>query len=124
MRHSPTSFHSLHLGSQQTGLGNYHLSPHTGLGGSFDGASDPTRKSNTGAPTHESGAQNLHHGSVDAKPGSNDKEMSLADAGFQAPQNDDSAIDLEDDPMLMTVGKYGDMMASDPADTEGNVIVI
>ncbi|RAL05602.1 RFX family transcription factor [Aspergillus ibericus CBS 121593] len=45
-------------------------------------------------------------------------------AGFQAPNNDDSAIDLDDDSMLMNVGKYGDMMVSDPADAEGDVVVI
>ncbi|PLB51837.1 DNA damage and replication checkpoint protein Rfx1 [Aspergillus steynii IBT 23096] len=45
-------------------------------------------------------------------------------AAFHAPNNDDSAIDLDDDSMLMTVGKYGDMMASDPADAEGDVVVI
>ncbi|KAL5003122.1 hypothetical protein BDV10DRAFT_155629 [Aspergillus recurvatus] len=43
---------------------------------------------------------------------------------FHAPNHDDSAIDLDDDSMLMTVGKYGDMMVSDPADAEGDVIVI
>ncbi|KAJ5220621.1 uncharacterized protein N7469_009508 [Penicillium citrinum] len=40
------------------------------------------------------------------------------------PNNDDSAIDLEDDPMMIAVGKYNDMMASDPADAEGDVVVI
>jgi regulatory factor X len=45
-------------------------------------------------------------------------------ASFHASNNDDSAIDLDDDSMLMTVGKYGDMMASDPADAEGDVVVI
>ncbi|KAL4890454.1 hypothetical protein BDV59DRAFT_94228 [Aspergillus ambiguus] len=45
-------------------------------------------------------------------------------ANFNGPNNDDSAIDLDDDSMLMTVGKYGDMMASDPADAEGDVVVI
>ncbi|KAL4909471.1 hypothetical protein BDW74DRAFT_82151 [Aspergillus multicolor] len=43
---------------------------------------------------------------------------------FHASNHDDSAIDLDDDSMLMTVGKYGDMMASDPADAEGDVIVV
>ncbi|KAL2361280.1 hypothetical protein RJZ56_005818 [Blastomyces dermatitidis] len=38
--------------------------------------------------------------------------------------HDDSAIDLEDDSGLLTVSKYGDMMASDPADAEGQVIVV
>jgi regulatory factor X len=38
-----------------------------------------------------------------------------------APNNDDSAIDLDDESM---VGKYGDMMASDTADANGDVVVI
>ena len=41
-----------------------------------------------------------------------------------APNNDDSAIDLDDESMLMSVGKYGDMMASDTADANGDVVVI
>lgn len=41
-----------------------------------------------------------------------------------APNNDDSAIDLDDDSVLMAVGKYGDMMVSDPADAEGDVVVV
>ena len=45
-------------------------------------------------------------------------------ASLNSLNNDDSAIDLDDDSMLMSVGKYGDMMASDPADAEGDVIVI
>ena len=56
----------------------------------------------------------------------NEKPSGVSDSmtGFQAPNNDDSAIDLDDDSMLMTVGKYGDMMVSDPADAEGDVVVI
>lgn len=56
----------------------------------------------------------------------NQKSTSVAEniANFHATNNDDSAIDLEDDSMLMAVGKYGDMMASDPADAEGDVVVI
>ncbi|KAL1957661.1 hypothetical protein VTO42DRAFT_5638 [Malbranchea cinnamomea] len=38
--------------------------------------------------------------------------------------HDDSAIDLDDDSMLLTTGKYGDMTASDPADAEGEVVVV
>lgn len=55
----------------------------------------------------------------------NDKST-IADgiASLQSMNNDDSAIDLGDDSMLMSVGKYGDMMASDPADAEGDVVVI
>lgn len=56
----------------------------------------------------------------------NPKPTTVAEniANFHAGNNDDSAIDLDDDSMLMSVGKYGDMMASDPADAEGDVVVI
>lgn len=56
----------------------------------------------------------------------NDKPAGVPEgiAHFAAPNNDDSAIDLDDDSMLITVGKYGDMMVSDPADAEGDVVVI
>ncbi|KAF9890915.1 hypothetical protein FE257_005172 [Aspergillus nanangensis] len=54
----------------------------------------------------------------------NDKPVPESIPNFHPPNNDDSAIDLDDDSMLMTVGKYGDMMASDPADAEGDVVVI
>ncbi|KAE8145244.1 hypothetical protein BDV25DRAFT_133964 [Aspergillus avenaceus] len=56
----------------------------------------------------------------------NEKHVNIPEniANFHASNNDDSAIDLDDDSMLMTVGKYGDMMASDPADAEGDVVVI
>lgn len=42
--------------------------------------------------------------------------------GLQAPNHDDSGIGLDDDSMLMAVGKY-DMM-TDTADAEGDVVVI
>jgi regulatory factor X len=64
------------------------------------------------------------NGHSDFKHPPNEKRLSLADPGFQTHNNDDSAIDLEDDTMLMAVGKYGDMMVSDPADAEGDVVVI
>lgn len=38
--------------------------------------------------------------------------------------NDDSAIDLDEESTLLTVPKYGDMTASDPADADGDVVVI
>ncbi|ODH21163.1 hypothetical protein ACO22_05694 [Paracoccidioides brasiliensis] len=38
--------------------------------------------------------------------------------------HDDSAIDLDDDPALVTESKYGDITASDPADEEGQVVVV
>ncbi|KAF7596289.1 hypothetical protein BBP40_002433 [Aspergillus hancockii] len=72
----------------------------------------------------------LDRSQVEAEPHSNnvqnEKAADISEnmASFHASNNDDSAIDLDDDSMLMTVGKYGDIMASDPADAEGDVVVI
>ena len=38
--------------------------------------------------------------------------------------NDDSAIALEEDSVLLGTTKYTDMTLSDPADAEGDVIVV
>ncbi|KAN0072371.1 hypothetical protein V8E54_009300 [Elaphomyces granulatus] len=53
----------------------------------------------------------------------NEEPMANAEdiPSLPAPNNDDSAIDLDDESM---VGKYGDMMASDTADANGDVVVI
>ncbi|GAB1200591.1 hypothetical protein APSETT444_009965 [Aspergillus pseudonomiae] len=86
----------------------------------------------TSAPAesiHQS-RSSLERSQMDAEPQSsnapNEKPVDISEniASFHASNNDDSAIDLDDDSMLMTVGKYGDMMASDPADAEGDVVVI
>ncbi|KAG5293371.1 hypothetical protein I7I50_03756 [Histoplasma capsulatum G186AR] len=58
----------------------------------------------------------------------NDKTIAATN-GSVSPSNrnlthDDSAIDLEDDSALLNANKYGDMMASDPADAEGQVVVV
>jgi regulatory factor X len=42
--------------------------------------------------------------------------------GSQAPNHDDSGIGLDDDSMLMSVGKY-DIM-TDTTDAEGDVVVV
>ncbi|KAF3482392.1 RfxA [Arthroderma uncinatum] len=48
------------------------------------------------------------------------------DTSLEASQlnNDDSAIALEDDSVLLGTSKYTDMTLSDPADAEGDVIVV
>ncbi|KAJ5889021.1 hypothetical protein N7495_009062 [Penicillium taxi] len=79
--------------------------------------------SNPNHPVNQNGPH-IPNDEGDVKHIPNDKELSLEDPGLQGPNNDDSAIDLEDDPLMMVVGKYGDMMASDPADAEGDVVVI
>lgn len=65
-------------------------------------------------------------GGLNRGPSTNDKPTNSSEniATIHTSNNDDSAIDLDDDSMLMSVGKYGDMMASDPADAEGDVVVI
>ncbi|OJJ41363.1 hypothetical protein ASPWEDRAFT_23457 [Aspergillus wentii DTO 134E9] len=84
----------------------------------------------TAADEISQGRESLERSHMEAEPNSNtletEKPNSITEniASFHAPTNDDSAIDLDDDSMLMSVGKYGDMMASDPADAEGDVVVI
>ncbi|KAK2801696.1 hypothetical protein FQN50_007609 [Emmonsiellopsis sp. PD_5] len=51
----------------------------------------------------------------------NAKSISTNQRGLN---HDDSAIDLDDDSVLIAASKYGDMMASDPADAEGDVVVV
>jgi regulatory factor X len=54
-----------------------------------------------------------------------EKSVTLSESmgNLHATHHDDSAIELCDDSILMSVGKY-DMMASDPADAEGDVVVV
>ncbi|KAJ5698023.1 hypothetical protein N7462_000028 [Penicillium macrosclerotiorum] len=119
MRHTPSSLQNMTFGSEQTGLGNFTLKrngipePPT-----FERANASRTKPNT-SPSIDRDTEREQ--TIDEEP---DTKHVHSEVGFQAPNNDDSAIDLEDDPMLMAVGKYGDMMASDPADAEGDVVVI
>lgn len=131
MRNSPGSLQSATFGPEQAGLGSLHTRQSAGPEQkSFmtsEGPEDSQSRSNPSPSSdHGSGdrAGNQPSEDLDSKRAPNEKQLSLADAGFQAPNNDDSAIGLDDDPMLITVGKYGDMMASDPADAEGDVVVI
>lgn len=126
MRNTPGSLQSMTFGSEQASMGSFQLKqnavpePPT-----FETVRGAHLKTNNSASPDPRGTRDQ---TVDEEPDTKHvptaKELALADVGFQAPNNDDSAIDLEDDPMLMAVGKYGDMMASDPADAEGDVIVI
>lgn len=125
MRYTPSSLQSMAYGPEQPGMGDFHIKPNKPDQASFNGANplQPKSQSPSSAnPSHEQQSGFGEHNN--AKRGPNEKNLALADSGFQPGNNDDSAIDLEDDPMLMTVGKYGDMMASDPADAEGDVVVI
>lgn len=127
MRHTPSTLQSATFAPEQSGLGNFHVKENaSGDNASSNGTNPPQSKPESTSPSADQSRprDRAAGGQNDAKRGSADKELALADTGFQASNNDDSAIDLEDDPMLMTVGKYGDMMASDPADAEGDVVVI
>ncbi|KAJ5169252.1 uncharacterized protein N7482_004846 [Penicillium canariense] len=126
MRNSPASLQSMTFGAEQTSMGSFQLKPNAPEPPTFEAAGHGAQsKPNTSQSPDPRGTRDQ---TVDEEPDTkhipNDKELALTDTGFQAPNNDDSAIDLEDDTMLMAVGKYGDMMASDPADAEGDVIVI
>ena len=74
------------------------------------------------------GRKSSHHRTA-AQPSANqgklpDSQVNSNMASVHAFNNDDSAIGLDDDSMLISDGKYGDMMASDPADAEGDVVVV
>lgn len=66
--------------------------------------------------------ENGSNNSMEAKRGASDRDTDVV--MNNSPSNDDSAIGLDDDSLLLPAGKYGDMMASDPADAEGEVIVV
>jgi regulatory factor X len=123
MRNTPGSLQSATFGPES--LGNFQLKQDCAVEPSPFEVSNVSQKSNATPPvpqsTHQAQPANHH---PDFKHPPNEKRLSLQDQGFQGHNNDDSAIDLEDDTMLLAVGKYGDMMVSDPADAEGDVVVI
>ncbi|KAJ5126405.1 uncharacterized protein N7443_009445 [Penicillium atrosanguineum] len=119
MRSTANSLQSMTFGAEQPGLGNFNLKPNVA------GVAHAQAKSNRIPSVDTNQAhRRAGDGESDVKQVSDEKELALAESGFQSPNNDDSAIDLGDDPMMIAVGKYGDMMASDPADAEGDVVVI
>ncbi|EAW12521.1 RFX family transcription factor [Aspergillus clavatus NRRL 1] len=139
MRSTPSTLQNAASGSNQSGPTNFLLRQANDASAAKNGSfmtleeqhSGGSRsRSNTSPTTAELNTQNrpplnqpveIDHPSMEGeKPPSINESM----AGFHAPNNDDSAIDLDEDSMLMSVGKYGDMMASDPADAEGDVVVI
>ncbi|KAJ5736455.1 uncharacterized protein N7483_001580 [Penicillium malachiteum] len=127
MRSTPNSLQSLTFGSEQLGMSSFHLkqnggSDHTSFNANTGNTNNNRPQSNGASPAISQGPNG--DANTETKHVPNHKDLTLADSGFQATNNDDSAIDLEDDPMMIAVGKYGDMMASDPADAEGDVVVI
>ncbi|KAJ5263901.1 hypothetical protein N7478_011506 [Penicillium angulare] len=125
MRSNPASIQNLTFGTEQMGMGSFHLKHNTTSNrNSFDAQSSSQARSHPNTETPGVAQAPNGDSDADAKHIPAEKDLSLSESGFQAPNNDDSAIDLEDDPMMIAVGKYGDIMASDPADAEGDVVVI
>ncbi|OJZ81803.1 hypothetical protein ASPFODRAFT_144928 [Aspergillus luchuensis CBS 106.47] len=136
MRYTPSTLHYATLSSNQQGPTSFLMKPsncpvpdknesqHAVHSRTRSAASPTSAESLTQTQTP------MHRSQMEAESNQNtletEKPSGVSDSmtGFQAPNNDDSAIDLDDDSMLMTVGKYGDMMVSDPADAEGDVVVI
>ena len=85
-----------------------------------------------GAPKRElSGTTNTTNGDGDkngvSEPSGPNGATEVGDNNGAVNENlnhDDSAIDLGDDSMLLAPNKYQDMTASDPADAEGDVVVV
>ncbi|KAE8343683.1 hypothetical protein BDV24DRAFT_172683 [Aspergillus arachidicola] len=141
MRYTPSTLQSASSRPDQQGPNNIPMKqssyPDSVKNGSFTAPNTQnTVESRSGLDTSapvesiHPARSSLERSQVDAEPQSNnapnEKPADISEniASFHASNNDDSAIDLDDDSMLMTVGKYGDMMASDPADAEGDVVVI
>ncbi|RAL10061.1 RFX family transcription factor [Aspergillus homomorphus CBS 101889] len=142
MLYKPSTLHHAGMGANPQGQSGYLMKPlhlpghdrsNSMISADSQLAGDTTVRptpSPTSAESMNQTRDSLDRPQVGADSNSNDTEnekpttISESIAGFHAPNNDDSAIDLDDDSMLMTVGKYGDMMASDPADAEGDVVVI
>lgn len=127
MRSNPTSLQNQTFGTeQQPGMGSFHLKHNAESEQNPLSAVNPALHSRSRLNSGSPAIAQRPNGDLnpDTKHVPSEKDMSLGDSAFQAPNNDDSAIDLEDDPMMIAVGKYGDMMASDPADAEGDVVVI
>ena len=135
MRYTPSTLHYASLSSNQQGPTNF-LKP-SNCPVPDKNESQHTAHSRTRSAASPTSAENLtqtqttlNRSQMEAESNPSTMEAEKPNgvpeniASFQAPNNDDSAIDLDDDSMLMTVGKYGDMMVSDPADAEGDVVVI
>lgn len=133
MRHTPSSLENALFGQEQAVFNNFLIrqSSYSGsdrnqsfVASDTQQGADSKPRSTTSPAAAEDISQNRRL-ETESQPNnlSNGKQTEQM-ASFHAPNNDDSAIDLDDDSMLMSVGKYGDMMASDPADAEGDVVVI
>ncbi|KAL2852883.1 hypothetical protein BJY01DRAFT_81998 [Aspergillus pseudoustus] len=120
MHYTPSILQKTGLDFDQSGPGGLIMKPSSNSAN--QNGRSTTSDSQTSAPLDQSQMEvetNLSH--VE-----NEKTTDITESltNFHATNHDDSAIDLDDDSILMTVGKYGDMMVSDPADAEGDVVVI
>ncbi|KAI9374172.1 hypothetical protein BJX61DRAFT_541103 [Aspergillus egyptiacus] len=120
MHYTPRTLQKADMDSDQPGPGSLPSKPSSGA---FDKNETSTTSNGQTSASLDRSRMEVE---TDSKPVENEKPAEFPESitSFHAPNHDDSAIDLDDDSMLMTVGKYGDMMASDPADAEGDVVVI
>jgi regulatory factor X len=133
MRHTPRSLQNAATASEQAGLNKYlarqpscsDCDRNQSFVTSDTQQNSGSKSRPTTSPSAAEGASEDRHLETESQHNNpaNEKQSEHM-TNFHAPNNDDSAIDLDDDSMLISVGKYGDMMASDPADAEGEVVVI
>lgn len=124
MSHTPAPIQNASFAPPPVAMGSFQIKHDSAEHARFEGSNPSRAKSHNGPGSRGPTSNPSHETRADIKHATTEKELAISDAGFQAPNNDDSAIDLEEDPMMIAVGKYGDMMASDPADAEGDVVVI
>ncbi len=120
MQYTPSTLQNADLDSDQSGPGALIVKDSSHAVGNKEQSTTPDAQNGTSLERSRTEVEtNMNH-IENGKPTNMTENLTP----FHAPNHDDSAIDLDDDSMLMTVGKYGDMMASDPADAEGDVVVI
>ena len=133
MRHTPSSLQNASLGPEQSAFNNFLIrqSSCSGSDRNQSFVASDTQQAGESKPRSTASPAAAEDMSQNRSLDTESQHNNLANekhtehmASFHAPNNDDSAIDLDDDSMLISVGKYGDMMASDPADAEGDVVVI
>lgn len=121
MQSTPSTLHSASFAANLAIRQQQHQQSDMHTESAHEGRPQPSASPAVGSETTQDRQQSLDR-PAEAAPKPNSVAENIAN--FHAANNDDSAIDLDDDSMLMSVGKYGDMMASDPADAEGDVVVI
>jgi regulatory factor X len=124
---SPRSLRLLDSDHHLTELPNNHHSGETANSSSNASPNEQRHQANdamditTDGPTGASLPDKNHSANTQQPAGSEGTDRHMKDS---TPNHDDSAIDLDDDSMLLSTGKFRDIMASDPADAEGDVVVV